>query len=153
MSVLRFFRTTEGYQNEVVNKLYLGSDKMLDLGNLYTAALPAWIAAGFEQALNEDLLEAGEEVLTLGYGSGDAAEIIPFFMAENWQEAAKKINFDSAMELTVDLRREQYEMLHEGKNVKGLDYAIQNEFIIDRVGDSNNNNFSDLGIEYYRYIK
>ena len=57
------------------------------------------------------------------------------------------------MELTVDLRREQYEMLHKGKNVKGLDYAIQNEFVIDRVGDSNNNNFSDLGIEYYRYIK
>ena len=153
MSVLRVFRTTESYQNEVINKLFLGSDKMLDLGNLYTAALPAWIAAGFEQALNENLLEAGEEVLTLGYGSGDAAEIIPFFMAENWQEAAKKINFDSAMELTVDLNREQYEMLHKGKNVKGLDYDIQNEFVIDRVGDSNNNNFSDLGIEYYRYIK
>ncbi len=90
MSVLRFFRTTEGYQNEVVNKLYLGSDKMLDLGNLYTAALPAWIAAGFEQALNEDLLEAGEEVLTLGYGSGDAAEIIPFFMAEKLARSSKK---------------------------------------------------------------
>ena len=86
MSVLRAFRTTENYQNEVINKLFLGSDKMLDLGNLYTAALPAWIAAGFEQALNDNLLEAGEEVLTLGYGSGVKTHFLikPDKLELNW---------------------------------------------------------------------
>ena len=152
MAVLRAFRASRYYQHEILDKLRLGSDTMLDLGNLYTAALPAWMAAGFEQALGENLLAAGEEVLTLGYGSGDAAEVIPFFMAENWREAATKIHFADAMELTLDLNREQYEMLHDGRRVQGLDYVAHNEFVIDRVGVSNERQFSDLGIEYYRYI-
>ena len=63
------------------------------------------MAAGFEQALDEDSLSAGEEVLTLGYGSGDAAEVIPFFMADSWREAAAKIRFADAMELTLDLNQ------------------------------------------------
>jgi len=152
MAVLRAFRASRYYQHEILDKLRLGSDTMLDLGNLYTAALPAWMAAGFEQALGENSLAAGEEVLTLGYGSGDAAEVIPFFMAENWREAATKIHFADAMELTLDLNREQYEMLHDGRRVQGLDYVAHNEFVIDRVGVNNERQFSDLGIEYYRYI-
>ena len=152
MAVLRVFRAARSYKHEIIDKLRLGSDTMLDLGNLYTAALPAWMAAGFEQALNENSLAVGEEVLTLGYGSGDAAEVIPFFMAEGWQEAASKIHFADAMELTLDLNREQYEMLHDGRRAQGLDYVAHNEFIIDRVGVSNERQFSDLGIEYYRYI-
>jgi hydroxymethylglutaryl-CoA synthase len=152
MAVLRAFRASHYYRHEILDKLRLGSDTMLDLGNLYTAALPAWMAAGFEQALDENSLAAGEEVLTLGYGSGDAAEVIPFFMAENWREAAAKIHFADAMELTLDLSREQYEMLHDGQRAQGLDYVVHNEFVIDRVGVSNERQFSDLGIEYYRYI-
>ena len=120
--------------------------------DFYTAALPAWMAAGFEQALGEGSLAAGEEVLTLGYGSGDAAEVIPFFMADGWQEAAAKIQFADAMELTLDLNRQQYEALHDGRRVDGLDYVARNEFIIDRVGESDDRHFADLGIEYYRYI-
>ena len=125
---------------------------MLDLGNLYTAALPAWMAAGFEQALDENSLEAGEEVLTLGYGSGDAAEVIPFFMADGWREATAKIHFAEAMRFAVDLSREQYESLHDGRRVNGLDYVPSNEFVIDRVGGSDERHFSDLGIEYYKFI-
>jgi hydroxymethylglutaryl-CoA synthase len=152
MAVLRAFRASRRYCHEILDKLRLGSDTMLDLGNLYTAALPAWMAAGFEQALDEDSLLVGEEVLTLGYGSGDAAEVIPFFMAENWREAAAKIRFAGAMELTLDLDRSQYEALHDGHQVQGLDYIARNEFIIDRVGTTDDRHFSDLGIEYYRYI-
>ena len=152
MAVLRAFRASSGYRDEILDKLRLGSDAMLDLGNLYTAALPAWMAAGFEQALAEDSLAVGEEVLTLGYGSGDAAEVIPFFMAENWREAVAKIRFEEAMELAIDLNREQYEALHDGRRVEGLDYIARNEFIIDRVGSEDERHFSDLGIEYYRYI-
>ncbi len=152
MAVLRAFRASRHFRKEILDKLRLGSDTMLDLGNLYTAALPAWMAAGFEQALEEDSLTAGEEVLTLGYGSGDAAEVIPFFMAEGWREAAAKINFSAAMQLTLDLNQEQYEALHDGRQVYDLDYVASNEFIIDYVGRSEDRQFTDLGIEYYRYI-
>jgi len=153
MAVYRAFRGSRHYRREILDKLALGSDTMLDLGNLYTAALPAWMAAGFEQALDEDRFAAGEEVLTLGYGSGDAAEVIPFFMAESWREASSKIGFASIMrQHTVDLTFEQYKALHEGRRARGLEYLPANEFVIDRVGHSDDRHFSDLGIEYYRYV-
>ncbi len=125
---------------------------VLDLGNLYTAALPAWMAAGFEQALEENSLDVGEEVLTLGYGSGDAAEVIPFFMAEGWREATRKICFGDAMQFAVDLNFEQYKALHDGRRATGLDYIPNNEFVIERVGTRDERHFADLGIEYYKYI-
>ena len=56
------------------------------------------------------------------------------------------------MEFTVDLTKEQYEALHDGRRVTGLDYIPNNEFVIDRVGGSDERHFADLGIEYYRYI-
>jgi hydroxymethylglutaryl-CoA synthase len=40
MAVLRVFRASRHYRREILDKLALGSDTMLDLGNLYTAALP-----------------------------------------------------------------------------------------------------------------
>ncbi len=152
MAALRAFRASRHYRREILDKMALGSDMMLDLGNLYTAALPAWMAAGFEQALDENSLSAGEEVLTLGYGSGDAAEVIPFFMADGWREATAKIQFNAAMQLAVDLSQEQYEALHDGRRVSGLDYLPNNEFVIDRVGGVEERHFTDMGIEYYKYI-
>ncbi len=152
MAALRAFRASRRYRREILDKMALGSDTMLDLGNLYTAALPAWMAAGFEQALDEDSLTAGEEVLTLGYGSGDAAEVIPFFMADDWREATAKIHFSDAMQLAVDLDFEQYRALHDGRRVNGLDYVPNNEFVIDRVGGHAERHFTDLGIEYYKFI-
>jgi len=152
MAVFRVFRASRHYRREILDKLALGSDTMLDLGNLYTAALPAWMAAGFEQALDEDSLSTGEEVLTLGYGSGDAAEVIPFFMADGWREATAAIRFSDAMQHAVDITFEQYEALHAGRRATGLDYLPVNEFVIDRVGRTDDRHFSDLGIEYYKYV-
>ncbi|MBT8100010.1 MAG: hydroxymethylglutaryl-CoA synthase [Gammaproteobacteria bacterium] len=152
MAALRAFRASRRYRREILDKLAIGSDTMLDLGNLYTAALPAWLAAGFEQALDEGSLKAGEEVLTLGYGSGDAAEVIPFYIADGWREATQRIGFADAMSLTVDLDFEQYAALHDGRRVRGLEYVPRNEFVIDHVGTSDERHFTDLGIEYYRYI-
>ena len=152
MAVLRVFRGSRHFRREILDKLALGSDTMLDLGNLYTAALPAWMAAGFEQALEENSLASGEEILTLGYGSGDAAEVIPFFMADDWQSACSKIGFGDAMDHAVDLDFEQYAALHDGRRVRNLDYIPRNEFVIERVGNEDDRHFSDLGIEYYRYV-
>jgi hydroxymethylglutaryl-CoA synthase len=152
MAVFRIFRASRRYRREILDKLALGSDTMLDLGNLYTAALPAWIAAGFEQALDEGRELEGQELLTLGYGSGDAAEVIPFFAAAKWRDAAASIRFADAMELAVDLNQEQYEALHDGRRVRGLSYIPQSEFVIDKVGQSDHRQFQDIGIEYYRYV-
>ncbi len=55
------------------------------------------------------------------------------------------------MEFAVDLTRDQYEALHDGRRVTGLDYIPQNEFVIERVGCSDQRQFQDVGIEYYRY--
>jgi hydroxymethylglutaryl-CoA synthase len=152
MAVLRASRASDNYRREILDKLALGSETMRDLGNLYTAALPAWMAAGFEQAAAEDRLSAGEEVLTLGYGSGDAAEVIPFFMADGWREATAAIRFGDAMEQAVDITFDQYEALHAGRRAAGLEYLPANEFVIDHVGQTEDRHFSDLGIEYYRYV-
>jgi hydroxymethylglutaryl-CoA synthase len=152
MAALRVFRASRHYRVEVLDKLALGSDTMLDLGNLYTAALPAWLAAGFEQALDEDRLQPGEEVLTLGYGSGDAAEVIPFYVAKGWREATAAIGFSGVMDRAIDLTHQQYAELHEGRIPEDLVAAPRNEFIVDHVGNAEERHFSDLGIEYYRYI-
>jgi hydroxymethylglutaryl-CoA synthase len=152
MAVLRSFRASRHFRREILDKLKLGSDAMLDLGNLYTAALPAWMAAGFEQALDENTFSVGEEILTLGYGSGDAAEVIPFFVADGWREATQKMRFGESLQFAVDLDFEQYKALHDGRRPTGLSHLPRNEFIIDRVGELDERHFADLGIEYYRYV-
>ncbi len=50
-----------------------------------------------------------------------------------------------------DLSRAQYEALHDGRFVAGLDAGVRDEFIIDRVGRTEDRHFQDYGIEYYRY--
>ena len=152
MSVLHSFRRTETYQREILAKLAMGADTIQDLGNLYTAALPAWFAAGFEHALEDDVELTGEELLTLGYGSGDAAEVIPFVVAENWREATARIRFRDALKSAVDLTEAQYAAMHDGRGVSGLGYEPSDEFIVDRVGQHDERHFQDLGIEYYRYV-
>jgi hydroxymethylglutaryl-CoA synthase len=152
MAVFRIFRASRKSRREILDKLALGSDAMLDLGNLYTAALPAWMAAGFEQAADEGRDLAGKEILTLGYGSGDAAEVIPLIVADQWREAAASMKFADAMEFAIDLTQKQYEDLHDGRRVSGLDYIARDEFVIDRVGGTDQRHFQDLGIEYYRYV-
>ncbi len=152
MAVLNAFRASERYQADVVDRLSLGGDEIRDLGNLYTAALPAWLAAGFEEALEKGQALAGDELLTMGYGSGDAADVIPFFVPDGWEEAASRIRFRDAMQTSVALTQDQYECLHDGRRVVGLEYLPADEFIIERVGQSDERHFADIGIEYYRYV-
>jgi hydroxymethylglutaryl-CoA synthase len=110
------------------------------------------MAAGFEQAADENRDLAGEEMLTLGYGSGDAAEVIPLVIAKEWREATAKIRFADSMEFAVDLNEKQYADLHDGRRVTDLGYLPKDEFIIEKVGRTDQRQFQDLGIEYYRYV-
>lgn len=149
MAILHYFRQTPAYETEVLQKLSLGSESNCELGNLYTAALPAWLAAGFEYALIHHCDLDDEELLTMGYGSGDAAEVIPFHVVDGWREAASKIDFDRAMRYAADLTQAQYEALHDRQPIDKLAAVDTDTFVVDHIGDADERHFSDVGIEYY----
>ena len=152
MKAVRHFRSTPKFEEVVTKKMSLGAERMMDLGNLYTASLPAWIAAGLEEAAEIDHDLAGKRFLLIGYGSGDAAESIPVQIAPRWRAAAEKIGFRRALQGNVDLTQRQYEALHDGKDAGVLGHQPAREFVIDRIGARRETEFQDAGIEYYRYV-
>lgn len=150
-AVVKVARSSPTLKSILKDKMRLGAEAMKDLGNLYTAALPAWLAAGFEQAYQEGLALADKTLLCVGYGSGDAAEAFPVEVVEGWEKAAAKIGFARALERHVELTQEQYEARHDGLPVE-VPYVPENEFVVERVGRSTQGDFQDIGIEYYRYV-
>ena len=72
-------------------------------------------------------------------------------LADNWQEAAEKIGFSEALEPHQNLTQAQYESLHDTGKAAGL-IDPEDGFLIESVGSSSNANYSDEGIEYYRYL-
>jgi len=153
LKALRSFRHMGSFACELSAKITLGAARMLELGNLYTAALPAWLAAGLEEAREQDIELADEEILLIGYGSGDAADAIPMRMVPGWRRAVSNINFDAALEPSIDLSHDQYLALHNSAAPNELNYSPKAEFVIDRVGSERNAAFQDAGIEYYLYIQ
>jgi hydroxymethylglutaryl-CoA synthase len=150
--VVGALRKSDEFKSFVTGKMGLGSRGAADLGNLYTAALPAWMAAGFEEALTRGTDLAEKRALAIGYGSGDAAEAIPVRIASTWAEAAKNIRFAATLEHAIDLNQTQYESLHDTRRVSGIPSLPGDRFRITRVGDRYDAGFQDLGIEYYEYV-
>jgi hydroxymethylglutaryl-CoA synthase len=150
--LLRHLRTTEVWNRLVGSKLTLGSEMMRDLGNLYTAALPAWLAAGLTQAHAERLDLTGQQWLALGYGSGDAAEALPMQVVGGWEAAAARINFTAALGDPIDLSHGQYAALHDGVPAELTPVPAADEFVVDHIGNIDEPGFRDVGIEYYRYV-
>jgi hydroxymethylglutaryl-CoA synthase len=153
LKALKAFRKMESFSRNVRAKIALGESRMRELGNLYTAALPAWLAAGLEEAQQQNIELADKEILLVGYGSGDAADAIPMCVVPGWQDAVSKIAFTEALEPSIDLTHDQYLALHERMAPNELDYSPKAEFVIERVGSERNAAFQDAGIEYYRYIQ
>lgn len=145
-------RKAPAYAEIVEGKLKLGSAVMMELGNLYSAALPVWVAAGLQEAASKGVDLSASEFLMIGYGSGDASEVMAVRVVPGWQQVVKKINLSAALEGAIDLNQEQYEALHDGKEVRGLATRQRPGFVIDRIGASNAAEFQDYGIEYYRYV-
>ena len=141
------------FRELLTKKMGLGGDLVKDLGNLYSAALPAWIAAGFEEAFETDIDLTGASMVMVGYGSGDAAESIPMTAVAGWREAASKIAFSAALKGAKDLTRAEYEGLHDGTKLPDGTFAPSNEFAILRVGERYEASFQDLGVEYYGYVE
>jgi len=151
VSLLREFRKSPEFAALVAAKMSLGSDIMKEIGNVYCAALPAWMAAGMEDAARRGADMDDGKVLAVGYGSGDAAEAIPMTVVKGWQEAAAKIGFEDALEGAQNLTRKQYESLHDSGTADGL-HDPDDGFVIDTIGTNTNPKLSDEGIEFYRYL-
>lgn len=151
VQLLKTFRKTDEYPELVLAKMRLGSELMMEVGNIYTGALFAWLAAGIEQALEERSSLAGEEILLVGYGSGDASEAIPVKLVTDWEKAAARIGFAKALSYRVDLTEEQYRQLHHDGYSPGLTYDHREEFLVEGVGQREEKEFIDFGIEYYSY--
>ncbi|MCH2109934.1 MAG: hypothetical protein MK135_11425 [Polyangiaceae bacterium] len=146
-------RRSPEFRELLTQKMALGGSRVQDLGNLYSAALPAWIAAGLEEAASSGKQLEGASMVMVGYGSGDAAEAIPMTAVPGWEEAAKKIAFQDSLQKSVDLTREQYEALHDGTVEKEDSFEPADEFAILRVGERYEANFQDLGVEYYGFVQ
>ncbi|TAN06966.1 MAG: hydroxymethylglutaryl-CoA synthase [Rhodanobacteraceae bacterium] len=150
-ALLKVFRKTPAYRQVVEDKLRAGSAAMLELGNLYTAALPAWLAAGLEDAAVNAVALEGRELLLLGYGSGDAAEAIPARLVPGWQAAARAIGFRAALAGAVDLERDAYVSLHDAGTLDAVHRVASAGVVIDHVGTHDDASFHDYGVAYYRY--
>jgi hydroxymethylglutaryl-CoA synthase len=149
--VMKAFRDSATYRSVIDGKMSLGSAAMMELGNIYSGAMPAWVAAGVEEAMQRKQSKAGDEWLLVGYGSGDASEVMSSRLVPGWETAAAQIEFRKALDGAIDVTREQYEALHDGREVHGLSTPPATAFTIDRIGSTETPKFSDLGIEYYRY--
>lgn len=151
MALLKEFRAGQVFRELIAEKMSLGAEPMKEIGNVYCAALPAWMAAGLEEAARDGRELAGRDILAVGYGSGDAAEAVPMTLVDNWQTAASRIGFSEALESWQALTQVQYENLHDNGVADGLENP-DSGFQVDSVGDTTNPNFSDEGIEYYRFL-
>lgn len=150
---VRTLRTLPNWQEEVSSKLRLGSNEMKHVGNLYTASLPAWIAAGLEEAATLGMTIDDSAILTVGYGSGDAAEIIPMRVVAGWETAAMRIRFREALDdAPVDLSEADYTALHDNGELPGMAARRSGVFLIDRTGNGSAT-FDDTGLEYYAYTR
>lgn len=152
MAVHKAFRQSDASRTYVHDKMVLGSLAMREVGNLYTGALPAWLAAGFAEAASLGAELAGRELLAIGYGSGNAADAIPLTVVPDWQTAARKIDIEAALGTAIDVTREQYLALRNGTETAGLTLTPAAEFVIERVGSQAGHAFQDAGVEYYRYV-
>lgn len=149
-ALARLVRRTPAFEALRARLMDLGVDTMKQCGNMYTAALPAWLAAGLEHALERNSLDTGALLIAVGYGSGDAAEAIPMRLAANWREAASRIHFAQSLQGAVDLDQADYEALHDGRPVRdALLEQPTRGFVIDRIGTANDARFQDIGLEYY----
>ena len=150
--VIKKIKNDDQFQNNVLAKIEFGSLLTMEMGNIYSGSVFGWLAAGMEDAVNKDIDWSNQEVLLFGYGSGDAAEVIPLIFTNDWKEASIKTNYSHAFKDQYDLSHQQYLTLRSEKTTNGIDYQLRNQFIVKRIGTEERDDFQDAGIEYYEYI-
>ncbi|MDH5738412.1 MAG: hydroxymethylglutaryl-CoA synthase [Gammaproteobacteria bacterium] len=148
MRVLNAFKQTAAYKENVTDKMKLGITAAADMGNLYTASLPAWLAAGLEEAMETGINLAGSTLLSIGYGSGDAAEVIPVRVVPGWEKAARLMNIKESMATSVDLDQANYETLHDHGRLSCHPANAVSRFEVERIGKTE----TDRDIAFYHHL-
>ena len=143
-------RKDPAFLAEAEARLGWGEALMAECGNLYAASILAWVAAGLEEAAETGRDLAGTRILAVGYGSGDAAEAAILQVADRWRDAAKRSRFAAALADAIDLDRETYEAIHDGRPAPGLPDLTSDGFGVDRVGWGGGPR-ADAGVEHYAY--
>lgn len=150
--VIKAIKKNGEFQKSVLAKIEFGSTLTMEMGNIYSGSVFGWLAAGIEDAVRKGIDWSNEEALLFGYGSGDAAEVIPLIFTNDWQEISTKINFSNAFKDQYDLSHQQYLTLRTEKTTNGINFQLRNQFIVKRIGTEERDDFQDAGIEYYEYL-
>jgi 3-hydroxy-3-methylglutaryl CoA synthase len=150
--VIKKVNNDDKFQNNVLEKIKYGSLLTKEMGNIYSGSVFGWLAAGMEDAINKGIDWSNQEALLFGYGSGDAAEVIPLIFTNEWKEASIKSNFSNAFKDRYNLSQEQYLTLRSEKTTNGIDHQLRNQFVVKRIGTEERDDFQDAGIEYYEYL-
>ena len=127
-----------------------GRGVVRQLGNLYSASLPAWMGAAFEEAAEAPDGEEGSEVLLLGYGSGDASLAVMGRLVPGWQSSARALGFSKGLAGALDIDRESYERAHD--RIEEIAVPVEGEVMLSGLGDGESFGFDDRGIPRYAYV-
>ncbi len=133
---------------QVMAATQFGRAHVRQYGNLYTASLPAWIAAAFTDAAAQGLAWTGRTLTLMGYGSGDAAEVWSGRVVPGWEQAAARIGLEAAMADAVELSREDYAALH-GRTTPERALPPARPFAIAGRGHTYDRAWQDVGVTHY----
>ncbi len=151
LAVARQLGARGEFAEQVLAATAPGRALVRQLGNLYTASLPAWIAAAFADAHARGLVWDGRVVTLVGYGSGDAAEVWSGHVVPGWRDSAGRIDLEGAIAGAIDLTRAEYEALHD-RRVTERALPPARPFAVAGRGRTYDRTWQDVGVVHYGVI-
>ena len=149
---LKSLNRIKPFKDKVLSKIKLGNDLTKEMGNIYSGSIFAWLAAGIEDSMKNGKDLNGKDGLLIGYGSGDAAEVIPISFTQDCCDKESNIKYSSAFSEPVNLNHKQYIKLRTNKILEGVESRKSKGFVVSKVGKEESTDFQDAGIEYYEYL-
>ena len=149
---LKSLNRIKPFKDKVLSKIKLGNELTKEMGNIYSGSIFAWLAAGIEDSMKNGKTLNGKDGLLIGYGSGDAAEVIPISFTQDCCDKKSNIKYSSAFSEPVNLNHKQYIKLRTNKILEGVESKKSKGFVVSKVGKEESTDFQDAGIEYYEYL-
>ena len=149
---LKSLNRIKPFKDKVLSKIKLGNELTKEMGNIYSGSIFAWLAAGIEDSMKNGKDLNGKDGLLIGYGSGDAAEVIPISFTQDCCDKESNIKYSSAFSEPVNLNHKQYIKLRTNKILEGVESIKSKGFVVSKVGKEESTDFQDAGIEYYEYL-
>ena len=150
--ILKELHRYEPFKTKALSKLKLGSELTKEMGNIYSGSIFGWLAAGIEDSKKNGKTLNGKDALLIGYGSGDAAEVIPITFTNECCELDKNIKYSDAFDSPINLDHNQYVKLRTNKVLEGIQSSNNKGFFVSKIGSEESKDFQDAGIEYYEYL-